>query len=222
MDATPGGASLIAERTSLDELLAAMPQARVHLCTDAYWAWMAGVDLSISRLSDRVAAPDPIWHYAKRGPGLRPRFVMGGTLATPDGSRPAQAEAILRALPDHRDLDAFRLRLIPDPGLRRDAGVRPTGDRRYTEVWASSPFPHVLPLGTDFDDFLAGLGKHTRHNLRRALKNAAASGMRFEFRAEAPGGDIAEREWLAPGSMPSCASARTRFRRFCAPGTAPF
>ena len=81
--------------------------------------------------------------------------------------------------------DLFKLtRLAPD-GLRgRDpADARSTG--RWIVARRSKTLGEALPLAGSFEDMVARLGRHTRRNIRRSRRQAAAAGLRFEVGTKA-------------------------------------
>jgi len=70
-----------------------------------------------------------------------------------------------------------------------DGGNHPVGSRRTYRLkrWIvtrfTSPMRELLPLADSFETMLAGLGRHTRRNIRGARRQAEDRGISFRFKA---------------------------------------
>lgn len=86
----------------------------------------------------------------------------------------------LERVADNIGATLFKLtRPTPGPIVMDDIYVQQT--RRWTVVRRAARAREVLPLAPTYDQTLAGLGRHTRRNIRAARRIAAAEGFGFEI-----------------------------------------
>jgi len=115
--------------------------------------------------------------------------LLSGVVLSPGGDDPVAATArTLAALDEIEGFDIARLGL---PHYRQTNGSwAMTARRRSGGKLLVLGFPkrarEILPLADSYESFLAGLGKHTRRNLRNYRKTADASGVRFALVEAAP------------------------------------
>jgi len=121
-------------------------------------------------------------------------------LIEPRSTRPPDdvwtaAEATLRALadPEPHIVKLFLAGSVSDP--RAQANRVPSRTAGYRGVFLPFDTPEALELPGDYETLLRGLGRHTRRDMRRVRRDAAAAGFIFEFR-EAARSRSAERHLL--------------------------
>ena len=108
--------------------------------------------------------------------------LLSGVVLSQGSKDPAAATArTLAALDETEGFDIARLGL---PNYRKANGSwAMMAPRRTGGKLLVLGFPkrarEILPLADSYESFLAGLGKHTRRNLRNYRKRADASGVRF-------------------------------------------
>lgn len=100
----------------------------------------------------------------------------------PPGDIWVAADAALRAL-DAPEPDIVKLFLAGSVS-KGQAGIGRVRGRTADYQGAFLPFdtPEALELPVDYETLLRGLGRHTRRDMRRVRRDAAAAGFRFEFR----------------------------------------
>ena len=154
-----------------------------------------------------LAAPD---HLAAAAAALADYCADGGD---PDHPQPWDA------------VDLRRLR-AGDPAL--DALARAFGAREIDRGWTLNVEPEevcpvaTLPEGATMDDYLAGLGKKERHEIRRKVRRAEAAGEVLLTPSPDPLADLSafidlhQRRWGTDGLFPGTeggAQSRVFFRR---------
>ncbi|GAC1478241.1 MAG: hypothetical protein NVS2B11_01680 [Acetobacteraceae bacterium] len=97
----------------------------------------------------------------------------------------------------------FKLtRTAPVTASPSDAAPQTLRTRHWTIVRRPTRARELLRLTASYDDMLAGLGRHTRRNIRAARKRAAADGLRFDVSADAALISPASRSTLARRTEP--------------------
>ena len=125
-------------------------------------------------------------------PEARVKLLSGVVLSDRGPERAAQVARALSALDDIEGFDIARLEL---PHFRKSGGIwamtvaRRTGGKLLVLGFAKRT-REVLPLAESYERFLAGLGKHTRRNLRNYRKRADKAGVRFAFFATPPSREL--------------------------------
>ena len=88
---------------------------------------------------------------------------------------------------DATGANLFKLTRVLAAEADRNAGpARVHESRRWTVVRSIKKVREVLPLASTYDETLAGLGRHTRRNIRGARKTAAAKGFSFDVSTAGP------------------------------------
>ena len=118
-----------------------------------------------------------------------------------------EAEAVLHRLKDEAPIDILSVE-IADP---RGADGKLEGfQRRGAYLVCEHRYAReaLLTLEDDWEDFLNGLGRKTRRNMRRFRRRAGAAGLRFSLADEAPSSVDAEaRHRLGAATRPAPRSA---------------
>ena len=113
---------------------------------------------------------------------MRTGLCEGIVLGREDDSLFDWAPAVI----DATGANLFKLTRVLSAEADRDAApMKVHESRRWTVIRAIRKVRELLPLAATYDDTLAGLGRHTRRNIRAARKTAAAK--QFTFDVETAG-----------------------------------
>jgi hypothetical protein len=139
-----------------------------------------------------------LWTETRKGG----RFLTAGAILDrhQDGHLLRLAEVASRTRPD-------LVHLFVDLTDAPDVSANLTSDRLapagYTAQARRTSYRYVLPLGHDYDAFLADLGKHTRRNIRLYQRRGVEAGLTFSFIEGAPDpASRQERETLGHNTHP--------------------
>jgi len=157
-----------------------------------------GQALTVYRDRERVLS---CFRYAVAGMSIG---LSEGVLSGPDGPMGWLTDAA-----DESGADLLKVtRALPEAGAA--ATVEPTDGAGWTVVDQATRARELLVLPGSFEEFLGQLGRHTRRNIRGALKAAAASGFAFTVSTGAGMAGRAELTALARRTRPRRMSASLR------------